>query len=242
MIDVANLADARIGSGRAAALRLGLHPYAASGAAVSATARPVRRRSWPTSIPCTLALADRRDLCAAENFALPDRRPDRALVGRLVARGAAARPHARSRRRSSAATSRSSTSAPISGSTTPRPMSAGTRSRIRRPELLGRFVYGIPELQPRRDRRRRARSRPRLLSDLGDPGAEAAARPDRAGHDHRRRRLGRQSARARRSRKRPISTRSTRISPPTGCSTTATPPKWRWRSARPCCSRRISRR
>ena len=44
------------------------------------------------------------------------------------------------------------------------------------PELLGDFVYGIPELNRERDPRRQSGGGGGLLSDLGDPRAEAAGR------------------------------------------------------------------
>ena len=107
------------------------------------------------------------------------------------------------------------------------------------PELLGSFVYGIPELNRDGDQEREGRRRRRLLRDRGDPRAEAAGRcrPGQAGQPDRRCRLGRQRRRPRGQGSDRLSARSTAASPPTACSTTATRPKWKWRSAARCCSR-----
>ena len=124
-----------------------------------------------------------------------------------------------------------------------RPTSTGIRSRIEAPDLLGRFVYGIPELH--RDAIAGARSgrRRRLLPDRGDPGAEAAAcgliDPDTIIVDAA---SGVSGAGKGLKEETALQHASTRISPPTACSTIATPPRWRWRLAAASCSRRISRR
>ena len=51
----------------------------------------------------------------------------------------------------------------------------------RAPELLGRFVYGMPELHRAAIAGAAGGGGGGLLPDRGDPGAEAAARPDRSG-------------------------------------------------------------
>src|ERR1044072_5468312 len=67
------------------------------------------------------------------------------------------------------------------------------------PELLGRFVYGIPELNRARIAGADAVAAPRRLPPAHPPPrhprAEAAARPDRTRDDHDRCRLGRQRRR-----------------------------------------------
>ena len=102
-----------------------------------------------------------------------------AALGRRRAglRRAAARPIAEDRggdpRR---AASRSSISARISGSTTPAPTSAGTASRTPRPSCSAASSTASPSSHRGRDRRREGGRRGGLLSDRGDPRAEAAGR------------------------------------------------------------------
>jgi N-acetyl-gamma-glutamylphosphate reductase len=111
------------------------------------------------------------------------------------------------------------------------------------PDLLGAFVYGIPEINRERIRGAKAVAAAGCYPDIGHPGAEAAGgrRRDRSGHHHRRCRLGVSGA-GKALKEATHFNAWRRISAPTGCSTTATPPRWRWRWAAACCSPRIWRR
>ena len=113
-------------------------------------------------------------------------------------------------------------------------MSAGTASRIRRPTCSTASSTAFPSSTATRSRASQAVAAAGCyptaailaLKPLVDAGLVDPATSDR------RRRLGRhrrgQGAQGRDR----TSTRSTRISPPTACSPTATPPRWRWRWAR----------
>ncbi len=109
------------------------------------------------------------------------------------------------------------------------------------PELLDRFVYGIPELNREAIRSADAVAAAGCyataailaLKPLVDAGL--VKRTALSSMPHRE-----SAAPAAEPRKRPLSALSTAASRPTGCSATATRPKWRWRSAARCCSHRIS--
>ena len=112
------------------------------------------------------------------------------------------------------------------------------------PELLAEAVYGLPELHRAELEGRPAGRHARLLRDGGDARARPAARcrADRADRHHRRRRQRRVRRRPGGHGRRRRSARSTRTSSPTGCSTTATPPRSSRTSAPRCCSRPTWRR
>ncbi len=114
-----------------------------------------------------------------------------------------------------------------------RPAGAARRRRVR-----------AARAAPRRAQGRRADRHARLLRHGGDARPAAARRggPDRDHGRDRRRRVRRHRRRPQGRLRLQLHDRSTRTSPPTGCSTTATRRRWSRRSAPSCCSRRIWRR
>ena len=109
------------------------------------------------------------------------------------------------------------------------------------PDLLGEFVYGIPELNREAIRSANAVAAAgcyataailalKPLVDAGLVNRTALSSTP----------LRESAAPAAKPRRRPLSALSTAASRPTGCSATATPPKWKWRSAARCCSHPIS--
>ena len=177
-------------------------------------------------------------------------RPDRTLRCRPLLDGIglvfAALPHGHSQalapRDHRARHPASSISAPISASTTPPPTSAGITSRTRRRRCSAGSSTAFPSSTA-------TPSPPRATvaaAGCYPTSAILALKPllgaDRSGHDHRRRRLRRQRRRQGAEGRHPFQQRRREYDAPTACSITATPPRWRWRLAARCCSRRIWRR
>ena len=126
---------------------------------------------------------------------------------------------------------------------------AETYERSVRPHSQGPFPARRVRLrhsraQPRGDPWCKGGSRRRMLRHRRDPCVEASGgqRTHRSEEPDRRRCFRSRAARGARRRRQPASARSTAASRPMGCSTTATPLKWKWRWTRRCCSRPISYR
>ena len=146
--------------------------------------------------------------------------------------------HGARARRCTAGWGASSTSRPRSGSRTP-PLPDLVRLRPRPARAAGRGGLRPAGAVPSRAEGRSAHRHPRLLrhGGLAGPRSARAAGPDRARRRHRRRRLRRDGRRAGRSSTPRCSPPSTRTSPPTACSTTATRPRSSRSPGRRCSSR-----